>query len=128
MESLAQETERLASVVVDAGLTVHRELGPGLLESVYEQCLAYELAERGIRFQRQVPLPVAYKGVVLDAGYRLDIVVEDAIILEIKSVEAFSRLFEAQVLTYLRLSQVRLAFLMNFNVPLFKEGLRRYVR
>lgn len=115
-------------MVVDAGLTVHRELGPGLLESVYEQCLAYELAERGIRFQRQVPLPVAYKGVVLDAGYRLDIVVEDAIILEIKSVEAFSRLFEAQVLTYLRLSQVRLAFLMNFNVPLFKEGLRRYVR
>ena len=107
---------------------MHKALGPGLMESVYEHCLAYELQQRSLTVRRQVPLPVTYKGVSLDAGYRLDLVVDDTVIVEIKSVEAVSRLFEAQVLTYLRLSSMRLAFLMNFNVPLFKQGLRRYVR
>ncbi|HUO12091.1 MAG TPA: GxxExxY protein [Caulobacteraceae bacterium] len=127
-EGLSQRTERLGSQIVDAGLAVHKALGPGLMESVYEHCLAYELQQRSLTVRRQVPLPVTYKGVSLDAGYRLDLVVDDTVIVEIKSVEAVSRLFEAQVLTYLRLSSMRLAFLMNFNVPLFKQGLRRYVR
>jgi GxxExxY protein len=99
-----------------------------LPESVYEHCMVYELRQRGLQVQRQVPLPIIYKGVKLDAGYRLDIVVEDAVILEIKSAEITSRLFEAQILTYLRLSPMRLAFLMNSNTPLFKHGLRRYIR
>ena len=90
--------------------------------------MAYELQSRGLMVRRQVPLPIIYKGARLDAGYRLDLVVEGAIILEIKSVEASSRLYEAQILTYLKLSALRLGFLMNFNVPLFKQGLRRYVR
>ncbi|HZC17293.1 MAG TPA: GxxExxY protein, partial [Caulobacteraceae bacterium] len=112
---------------VDAGLKVHKALGPGLLESAYEHCLAYELVTRGISLRRQVALPVVYEGVRLDAGYRLDIVVEDLIVIEIKAVEAPSRLHEAQVLTYLKLSGHRLGFLMNFNVELFKNGVRRLV-
>ena len=127
-EGLSKQTEGLATVVVDAGLKVHRALGPGLLESVYEHCMAYELQKRGLAVRRQVPLPIVYEGVKLDAGYRLDLLVENAIIIEIKSVETSSRLYEAQILTYLRLSPQRLAFLMNFNVALFKQGLRRYVR
>jgi GxxExxY protein len=127
-EGLSEHVERLAGIVVDAGLTVHRALGPGLLESVYEHCLVHELQSRGLVVRRQVPLPIVYKGARLDAGYRLDLVVEDVIIIEIKSVEASSRLYEAQILTYLKLSALRLGFLMNFNVPLFKQGLRRYVR
>ena len=127
-EGLSEHVERLAGIVVDAGLTVHRALGPGLLESVYEHCLVHELQSRGLVVRRQVPLPIVYTGARLDAGYRLDLVVEDVIIIEIKSVEASSRLYEAQILTYLKLSALRLGFLMNFNVPLFKQGLRRYVR
>ena len=127
-EGLSEHVEGLAHIVVDAGLSVHRALGPGLLESVYEHCMAYELQSRGLMVRRQVPLPIIYKGARLDAGYRLDLVVEGAIILEIKSVEASSRHYEAQILTYLKLSALRLGFLMNFNVPLFKQGLRRYVR
>ncbi len=126
-EGLGSEIERLASLVVDAGLTVHRALGPGLLESAYEHCLVYELGQRGVGVRRQVALPILYAGVTIDAGYRLDLVVENAIILEIKSVEALARLHEAQVLTYLKLSSLRLGFLMNFNVTLFKQGLRRLV-
>ncbi|HEY3798063.1 MAG TPA: GxxExxY protein [Caulobacteraceae bacterium] len=127
-EGLSEQVEAIARQVVDAGLAVHRVLGPGLLESVYEHCMVYELGQRRLAVRRQVPLPIVYKGAALDAGYRLDIVVGEAVILEIKSVETMSRLYEAQVLTYLRLSPFRLAFLMNFNVPLFKQGLKRYVR
>lgn len=100
-------------------------LGPGLLESTYEHCLAYELQARRLKVGRQVPLPIIYEGLRLDAGYRLDLLIEDSIILEIKSVEALTRLHEAQILTYLKLSKHRLGFLMNFNVPLFKHGVRR---
>lgn len=119
--------ERLARPVIDAGLKVHRALGPGLLESAYEHCLVHELHARGISLKRQVALPIVYEGVTLDAGYRLDIVVDDSIILEIKAVDLLSRLHEAQILTYLRLSGYRLGFLMNFNVELFKHGLKRVV-
>ena len=126
-EGLGVGLESLASVVIDAGLKVHQALGPGLLESAYEHCLLHELSLRGVAARRQVPLPINYRGTALDVGYRLDIVVEDAIIIEIKSAEAHSRLYEAQLTTYLRLSGHRLGFLMNFNVPLFKQGLRRFV-
>jgi GxxExxY protein len=117
--------DAVARQVVDAGLKVHKALGPGLLESAYEHCLAHELGLRGISVRRQVPLPIAYEGLKLDVGYRLDLVVADAIIVEVKAVEALSRLHEAQILTYLKLSGLRLGFLMNFNVPLYRDGVKR---
>ena len=121
------DMEVTARAIVDSGLTVHRALGPGLLESVYEHCLAHELTLRGLTVRRQVSLSVSYRDIQLDAGYRVDLLVEDAVVIEIKAVEAFSRLHEAQLLTYLKLSGYRMGFLMNFNVRLFKEGLRRFV-
>jgi GxxExxY protein len=121
------EAERLALITVDSALKVHRTLGPGLLESAYEHCLAHELTMRGIPVSRQVVLPVTYEGATLDAGYRLDLVVDRSIIVEIKATDALSRVHEAQLLTYLRLSGLRLGFLMNFNVELFKQGLKRLV-
>jgi GxxExxY protein len=127
-QGVAREVDQLASVVVDAGLKVHRTLGPGLLESVYENCLDRELELRGVASRRQVGLPIVYEGMTLEAGYRLDLLVEDAIIVEVKAVEALSRLHEAQVLTYLRLSKKRLGLLMNFNVVLFKDGVKRLIR
>jgi GxxExxY protein len=118
--------EAVARAVVDAGLSVHRELGPGLLESAYERCLVRELKLRGLATARQVGVPIRYKGERLEASYRLDLVVDGRVLVEAKSVEALTRLHEAQTLTYLRLSGLRLGFLMNFNVPLFKDGLRRF--
>ena len=106
-------------------MDVHREIGPGLLESAYEECLCYELNERGIKFKRQVDLPVRYKSVNLDCGYRLDIVVEELVIIELKSVDALQPIHSAQILTYLRLSKLPLGLLINFNVPLLKDGLKR---
>jgi GxxExxY protein len=126
-EGVSDELERLARIIVDAGLRVHRTLGPGLLESVYERCVAHDLERRGIAVRRQVGLPVVYEGITLDAGYRLDLLIEEAVILEVKAVETLTRLHEAQVLTYMRLSSKRMAFLMNFNVTLFKHGLKRFV-
>ncbi|HEY1427125.1 MAG TPA: GxxExxY protein [Caulobacteraceae bacterium] len=120
--------DQLASVVVDAGLKVHRALGPGLLESVYEHCLMRELELRGVAARRQLGLPIVYEGMALEAGYRLDLLIDDVIIVEVKAVEALTRLHEAQMLTYLRLSNRRLGFLMNFNVVLFKDGVKRLVR
>ena len=117
--------DAVAKQVVDAGLKVHRALGPGLLESAYEVCLAHELKLRGLRLRTQGPLRVEYEGLVLEASYRLDLVVEDLVVVEVKAVEALLRLHEAQVLTYLKLSGMRLGLLMNFNVPLFRDGVRR---
>jgi GxxExxY protein len=113
--------------VIGCALEVHRNLGPGLLESTYEQCLAYELRQAGIPFKLQHPMPVAYKGVLLDCGYRADVFVADAIILELKSVDEVLGIHEAQLLTYMRLARVSLGFLMNFNVKYFKDGLKRMV-
>jgi GxxExxY protein len=113
--------------VVDAALKVHRALGPGLLESVYEQCLAHELATRDVVVRRQVPVSVTYGGVVLDAGYRMDLLVAEAVVVEVKAVDQILRLHEAQVLTYLKLSGFQLGFLMNFNVELMRDGIRRLV-
>jgi GxxExxY protein len=126
-EEKRSELERLASIIVDSGLKVHRALGPGLLESAYEHCLAYELESRGLRVDRQMPLPIVYDGVRLDAGYRLDLLVEKSIIIEVKVVEALTPVHYAQLLTYLKLSGCRIGFLMNFHVALFKQGLKRLV-
>ena len=119
--------EELSGKLITAAIEVHRTLGPGLLESAYELCLCHELKLNRIPFRRQVPLPVSYKGVNLDCGYRLDIVVDDRIILELKSVGELSALHEAQLLTYLKLRKLKLGLLMNFNVPLLKDGIKRVV-
>ncbi|MFP5447902.1 MAG: GxxExxY protein [Alphaproteobacteria bacterium] len=126
-KGLDARIEAVGRQVIDAGLKVHRILGPGLLESAYETCLAFELESRGLDIVRQSPLPVVYEGRRLDAGYRLDLLIEDCVIVEVKAVEALSRLHEAQIITYLRLSQLRLGYLMNFNVPMFRQGVRRFV-
>ncbi|HXQ09561.1 MAG TPA: GxxExxY protein [Caulobacteraceae bacterium] len=125
-QEVAAGIDRIARSIVDAGLSVHQALGAGLLESAYEQCLAFELTSRGLVWQRQLPLPIAYRGVKLDAGYRLDLLVENSVIVEIKAVEALTRLHGAQMLTYLKLSGMRLGLLMNFNVALFKDGVKRF--
>jgi len=120
--------DELARVIVGAGLRVHRALGPGLLESAYEICLAHALVSTGIKLRRQVALPLVFEGLTLDAGYRIDILVEDTIVVEVKAVEALTRLHEAQLLTYLKLSKRPLGLLLNFNVELFKQGVKRLIR
>lgn len=117
----------LSAIVIGAAIEVHRALGPGLLESTYEKCLCRELEMQGIAFQRQVELPVQYKGTTLDCGYRLDIVVGGRIVIELKSVEQILPIHEAQLLTYLRLSGYRLGLLMNFNVRYLRDGIVRRV-
>ena len=112
---------------MSAALAVHRLLGPGLLESAYEHCLVKELQLRGLRVDRQPALPVIYKGVTLDAGYRVDLLVNGAVIVEVKAVEMLMPVHDSQLLTYLKLSGHRLGFLINFNVPLIKQGIRRRV-
>ena len=114
--------------MIAARLEVHRHLGPGLLESAYEQCLCHELALRGLPFERQRSLPVSYKGILLDCGYRLDLVIDNQVLVEIKAVETLLPVHVAQVLTYLKLSGMRTGLLANFNVPVLKRGLRRLTR
>ena len=122
------EVEAIGRELVDAAVKVHRVLGPGLLESAYEQCLAHELSMRGIGVRRQVVLPIEFEGLRLDAGYRLDMVLAGTVVVEVKAIEALSRLHEAQLLTYLRLSGLRLGYLLNFNAVQLRHGLRRFVR
>jgi GxxExxY protein len=124
--SLSHETG-LGERVIGLAIAVHRHLGPGLLESAYEECLCLELKEAGITFRRQVPLPVVYKSVRLDCGYRMDIVADNELVIEIKAAERLLPIHEAQMLTYLRLSGVRAGLLMNFNSVVLKDGLRRFV-
>jgi GxxExxY protein len=117
----------LTETVIGLAIEVHRGLGPGLLESAYEECLCYELKENGISFARQVALPIAYKSIRLDCGYRMDIVVDGRLILELKTVEKLLPLHDAQRLTYLKLSGIKTGLLINFNVPVLKIGLKRLV-
>ena len=124
---MTRSSEEIASIIVDSAIAVHKTLGPGLLESAYQACLVYELNKRGLSIEVQKPLPIIYKSIKLDAGYRIDILVENKIIIELKAVEALNDLHLAQVITYLRLSDNRLGFLINFNVKLLKQGLRRVV-
>jgi GxxExxY protein len=119
--------EAVGRAAVDAGLKVHAALGPGLLESAYSHCLFYELEQRGILVRREAALPIVYDGKSLDAGFRIDLLLAESVILEIKSVDVLGPIHQAQLLTYLRLSGCRLGYLMNFNVELFKHGLRRIV-
>ena len=117
----------LSNKVIGCALNVHRELGPGLLESTYEQCLCYELSKAGLQFERQKELPVKYQDVEIDCGYRIDLLVEGALIIELKSVDALQRIHEAQLLTYMKLSNVGIGLLINFNSVLLRDGIRRIV-
>jgi GxxExxY protein len=117
----------IGTLVLDAAFEVHKNLGPGLLESTYEACLAFELLGRGVVVETQLPLPVIYKEVKLDCGYRIDLRVERKVIVEIKSVEALNDVHMAQVLTYMKLSGIKLGYLVNFNVKLLKNGIKRIV-
>ena len=124
---LPPSVENAAKDVVDSAIAVHRALGPGLLESAYEACLAHELEKRGHSVLRQVALPLVYDTIKLEAGYRIDLIVDGSIVLEVKAVDGIAPVHEAQLLTYLRLSQRRLGFLINFNVALLKQGIKRMI-
>jgi len=124
---VGMEFDVLSNRVIGRALEVHRGLGPGLLESAYEQCLAHELALAAIPFERQKPLPVVYKGICLDCDYRIDLLIDDSLIVELKSVDRLLPLHEAQLLTYMKLSGIRVGLLINFNVPRLKDGLKRMV-
>ena len=113
--------------IIGCGVEVHRGLGPGLLESAYEECLCFELSQAGLKFNRQVDLPLKYKGVHLDCGYRMDLVVEDSVIVEIKAVERLISIHEAQLLSYLKLYDKKVGLLLNFHVPVLKSGITRVV-
>ena len=124
---MALDNEEITEKIIGAAIEVHRHLGPGLLESAYEECLCQELTLRKVAFKKQVALPVEYKGLRLDCGYRMDLVVEQKVVVEIKSVEALLPIHDAQILTYLKLSGFHVGLLMNFNVPLLKKGIKRFV-
>ncbi len=124
---MIKEEDRLSKEIIGAAIEVHRHLGAGLLESTYEECLCKELEMRDIKFERQKPLAVVYKGITLECGYKLDIVVEDKVILELKSVNKVEPIHEAQLLTYLKIADLKLGILMNFNVVILKDGIKRIV-
>jgi GxxExxY protein len=127
MRDQSEYIEKLASIVIDTAFHLHRDLGPGLLESVYEAVLAHELGARGMRVERQKPVPIHYHGVQLDEGFRLDLLVEQRLVVELKSVEEIHPVHPKQVLTYLRLMDLPLGLLINFGAPLLKQGLKRVV-
>jgi GxxExxY protein len=120
-----RENDLLTERIIGFAIEVHRQLGPGLLESAYEECLCFELRQAGIAFRQQLPLPVIYKSIQLDCGYRLDIVIESRLILELKTVERLLPIHEAQLLTYMKLSGIRTGLLLNFNTAVLKDGVRR---
>lgn len=122
-----KRSDELSNLIIGGAIEVHRVLGPGLLESAYEECLCQELSLKGISFERQKPLPVIYKGIHLDCGYRLDILVEKLVILELKAVEKIEPIHEAQLLTYLKLSGLWPGLLINFNVSVLRDGIKRVV-
>jgi GxxExxY protein len=119
------ELNKITEAIIGAAIEVHRALGPGLLESAYVTCLVYELRERGFKVLQEVPLPLVYKEVKLDCGYRLDLVVNDAVIVEVKSVESLAPIHEAQLLSYLKLADCKVGLLINFNVKMLKHGIKR---
>jgi GxxExxY protein len=119
------DINHLTGEVIGAAIEVHKALGPGLLESAYEECLSHELDLKKIQYERQKPLPVQYKDVKLDCGYRLDLIVENRLIVELKACESLLPIYEAQLLTYLKLTNIKVGLLINFNVPVLKEGIKR---
>ncbi len=122
-----QETENIAKLIVDSAYKVHSSLGPGLLEKVYEVCFCHELAKHGLEFKRQLDIPIVYDNIQFKEGLRLDVLVEDQIICELKALENVNTVWEAQILSHLKLTGNRLGFLINFNVPRIKDGIRRFV-
>jgi GxxExxY protein len=124
---MEQNLNDVTETIIGAAISVHKELGPGLLESAYEACLVYELAERKLKIERQKGLPVVYRGVHLDCGYRIDLLVENQVVVEIKAVERLEPIHEAQLLSYLKLSGCEVGLLINFNVKVLKAGIRRFV-
>lgn len=126
-EPISEELERLATACVDAAFRVHKALGPGLLESVYEACMAYELRKTGFNVERQVDCPIVYDGHELDEGFRIDLLVDGKLIVELKATERMVPVYLAQTMTYLKLAKRRLGLLMNFNVPAIKDGIKRIV-
>jgi GxxExxY protein len=125
--SLDGKTEKIASEIINSGLIVHKNLGPGLLESAYKECLYYELNAIGLQVVKEKPIPLIYNGIKLECGYRGDLVVENIILVELKAVEELTKIHLAQMLTYLRIGGYRLGFIMNFNVLWFKDGIKRIV-
>jgi GxxExxY protein len=121
------EEEHIASQIVDLAIKIHKKLGPGLLESVYERCFAYELAQRNLSFVRQRVVPIHYEALVIEDGLRLDLLVEDLVIVELKAQENYHPVWEAQLLSYLKLTNKRLGLLLNFHVPLMKNGIKRMI-
>ncbi len=127
-EKTSEELERIAKIIVEAAFEVHRQLGPGLLEKIYEACFCYELTKRGLECRRQVEIPFFYDGLEFDEGLRVDVLVEEAVICELKAVETVNPLWQAQIISHLKLTNRRLGFLINFNVPLIKQGIKRFIR
>jgi GxxExxY protein len=126
-DPLPPEVERVAKAIVDATYKIHRALGPGLIESVYEQCLAYELRKRHFAVETQLDLPIHYDDIVIKCGLRPDILVANVVIVEVKSVESMHPVYQAQLMTYLKLMNKRLGFLINFNVPIISQGIKRVI-
>jgi GxxExxY protein len=124
---MSQNLNDITNKIIGAAISVHKELGPGLLESAYEACLAFELVEKKMKIERQKSLPVTYRGIQLDCGYRIDLMVENKVIVEIKAVEKLEPIHEAQLLSYLKLSGCEVGLLINFNVKVLKHGIRRLV-
>jgi GxxExxY protein len=118
---------QITSEIIASAINVHRILGPGLLESAYEECLAFELKKAGLEVDRQIPVPIIFKEIKLECGYRIDILVENTVIIELKSVDALAPIHEAQILTYLKFSNKKIGLLINFNVTLLKNGIKRYL-
>jgi GxxExxY protein len=124
---LSETEEATAKKIVDAAYTVHKKLGPGLLEKIYEVCFCHELSKRGLKYQRQVDIPIVYDGMVFNEGLRLDVLVEELVVCELKAVDEVNPVWEAQILSHLKLTGKRLGFLINFNVPLIKKGIKRVI-
>ena len=120
------DINKITEKIIGCAIEVHRTIGPGLLESAYEECLAYELIKNGLNIKRQKPVPVVYKEIKLELGYRIDILVENMVVIELKTVEEFNPVHEAQILTYMRFADKKIGLLINFNVTLLKNGIRRY--
>ena len=124
---ITERTEAIAKIVVNSAFKVHKELGPGLLERVYEICLAHEIAKAGLDVKRQIDIPIIYDGIEFSEGLRLDLLVEDCIIIEVKAVEQINPVWDAQIISHLKLLNKDLGFLINFNVPLIKNGIKRFI-
>lgn len=122
------DINKITEIIIGCAIEVHRQLGPGLLESAYEECLCFELGKAGLKFERQKPVPIIYKEIKLDCGYRMDILVENSVIVELKTVEAFNPVHEAQLLTYMKFADKKIGLLINFYVTILKNGIKRYIR